>query len=398
MSLVNLWANEKSQLPDKTIQQIIAFAGDGQLRDGSEASKEFREFLDVVSSKFLKKYAEQCLQESFNNSGFALQDIVNQIGIRLGFNVTYGRYRGTSGQIGFDGIWKYPDGKVIIAEVKTTDAYRINLENIILYRDNLVAEKQIPVKGSSILIIVGRSDTGDLEAQIRGSRHSWDIRLISVDALIRLMLLKEEVESPEIIRRIHTILIPREYTKLDEIVEIVFSTAEDIKQENVDYYEPDIQESSKQTTASSKISTTEPYSSFKEIWVERLAKHLNISLIKTSRAQYLSADKNIALVCAVSQTYTNQGFDSYWFAFHPYQKDFLEKAKFGYYALSCGHDGNLLLIPIKVFSSWLDYFNQTTRPDRYYWHVKVFKQNGRWILRPKKGAKDIDLTSYLIPN
>jgi hypothetical protein len=398
MTLVNLWANEKSQLPDKTIQQIMAFAGDGQLRDGSEASKEFREFLDVVSSKFLKKYAEQCLQESFNNSGFALQDIVNQIGIRLGFNVTYGRYRGTSGQIGFDGIWKYPDGKVIISEVKTTDAYRINLENIALYRDNLVAEKQIPIKGSSILIIVGRSDTGDLEAQIRGSRHSWDIRLISVDALIRLMLLKEEVDSPEIIRRIHTILIPREYTKLDEIVEIVFSTAEDIRQENADYYEPDIQESSKQNVTSSRTSSTGPYSSFKEIWVERLAKHLNISLIKTSRAQFLSVDKNIALVCAVSQKYTIQGYDSYWFAFHPYQKEFLEGVQQGYYAISCGPEGNLILIPIRSFSTWLDYLNQTIRPDRYYWHVKVFKQNGRWILRPKKGANDIDLTSYLIPN
>lgn len=28
--------------------------------------------------------------------------------------------------------------------------------------------------GSEALIIVGRSDTGDLEAQVRGSRHAWD--------------------------------------------------------------------------------------------------------------------------------------------------------------------------------------------------------------------------------
>jgi len=35
-----------------------------------------------------------------------------------------------------------------------------------------------------VLIVVGRQDTGELEAQIRGSRHAWDIRLISAEALL----------------------------------------------------------------------------------------------------------------------------------------------------------------------------------------------------------------------
>lgn len=82
-----------------------------------------------------------------------------------------------------------------------------------------------------MLIVVGRQDTGDLEAQIRGSRHAWDIRLISVDGLLRLMTLKEELEDPRTLQKIHNILFPMEFTKLDEIVNLVFSTAEDIKQE-----------------------------------------------------------------------------------------------------------------------------------------------------------------------
>ncbi len=46
---------------------------------------------------------------------------------------------------------------------------------------------------------------------------------ISIDALMSLMRLKENVEDPKTIQRIHDILIPREFTKLDEIIEIVFS-------------------------------------------------------------------------------------------------------------------------------------------------------------------------------
>ena len=58
-----------------------------------------------------------------------------------------------------------------------------------------------------MLLIVGRQDTGDLEAQIRGSRHAWDIRIISVDALLRLMSTKEEVEDPLMMQKIHSILV-----------------------------------------------------------------------------------------------------------------------------------------------------------------------------------------------
>ena len=88
-----------------------------------------------------------------------------------------------------------------------------------------------------MLLVVGRQDTGDLEAQIRGSRHAWDVRIISVDALLRLMSIKEEVEDPQIVQRIHSILIPREFTRLDEIADILFSAAEEIKQETIEVEE-----------------------------------------------------------------------------------------------------------------------------------------------------------------
>jgi hypothetical protein len=91
-------------------------------------------------------------------------------------------------EIGFDGIWQQYDTWNLVVEVKTTDAYRIPLDAIAKYRNRLIESGKIIEAKSSILIIVGRDDTGELEAQIRGSKQAWDIRIISIDSLIRLLI------------------------------------------------------------------------------------------------------------------------------------------------------------------------------------------------------------------
>jgi hypothetical protein len=152
MALKELWTHSPDQLRDKHLHQIIAFAGSGKLRDGSGTSNELREFLANIPSNFLARYADDCLTETFVDSGLALQDVVNQIGRRLGYKVTDGQSRGKTGVIGFDGIWTSNDGHSIVVEVKTTDAYRIDLNRIAEYRRQLAADHKIGVETSSILI------------------------------------------------------------------------------------------------------------------------------------------------------------------------------------------------------------------------------------------------------
>src|SRR5215217_4055040 len=106
MALADLWVTSRGQLEDKHVQQVIAFAGTGRLRDGAVASEEFREFLSCVPSTFLARYANECLGSKFDDGGFALQDVVNEIGGRLGFQVRFGRYRGLAGQFNYDGLWE----------------------------------------------------------------------------------------------------------------------------------------------------------------------------------------------------------------------------------------------------------------------------------------------------
>src|SRR5262249_1997157 len=106
--------------------------------------------------------------------------------------------------------------------------YRISLDTIAAYRRKLLVTNQLTAS-SSILIVVGRQDTGELEAQVRGSRHAWDVRLISADALIRLVLLKEESDSPETGVKIRSLLIPKEYTRLDGMIDVMFTAAKDVE-------------------------------------------------------------------------------------------------------------------------------------------------------------------------
>lgn len=388
MALSDLWLNSKEQLEDKHIQQIIAFAGNGQLRDGNATTIEFRSFLDQIPSEILKRYTDECLKDSFKDSGFVLQDIINQVGKRLGFDVISGRYRGTAGRIGFDGLWKFPDGHSVIVEVKTTDAYRIDLSTVVGYRKALIAKDEVEEDSLSILIVVGRKDTGDLEAQIRGSRYAWDMRLISADALLRLMELKEEVEDPTTVQRIHDILIPREFTKLDEIVDILFSTAEEVKQEEIVNVEEDTDHDRKPKFI--------PVS-FHESCVTKVQSHLKKTLLKRSRAKFTSPDNTTALVCAVSKEHVRSDQKFYWFAFHPHQKEFLDKSEENYIAFGCGSKENVLLIPFSEFTEWLEGLNITEREDKFYWHVHIFQEENEFVLHRKKGFEKISLTKHLLP-
>ncbi|MGH9960492.1 MAG: hypothetical protein ACREBC_25790 [Pyrinomonadaceae bacterium] len=387
MSLSDQWRKHPEQIQEKLLRQIIAFAGDGRLREANQTSKEFRDFLRQVPSTMLARYGEECLAESFPECGFALQDIVNEVGRRLGLVVSNGRYRGTKGEIGNDGLWKLPDGRRIVVEVKTTDAYRINLDRIAAYAKGLSSPSGTNAPYST-LIIVGRSDTGDLEAQIRGSRHAWEVRLISLDSLLRLMRLKEELEDPNTLAKIHEILVPHEFTKLDRIVDLVFTAAEEAKLVDKTEAEPAEEEASKEK----KFTPV----AFNDACADRISKLLGKPLVKQSRAKFSSPDNKVVLVCLVSRQHKEGKPHHYWFAFHPHQRDALSQAEEGFVALGCGSPDTIFLVPFDRFKEWLPGMNITQLEDRMYWHIQVLESDTGFTLVRRKGQSKVDLAKFLL--
>jgi hypothetical protein len=390
MSLVDLYRHQKDEFANKKISQIIGFAGAGELKDSSPASSEFRSYLSIVPSVKIKEYGTECLLEGFKNSGMALQDIVNEMGKRIGFKVTHGRYKGVRSEPGFDGIWEAKNGHKIIIEVKTTDAYRINLDVISKYRKELIKRNETTDELSSILIIVGRQDTGDLEAQVRGSKHAWDVRIMSTDALNKLMDVKEILEDPKTTDKIFDILVPKEYTRIDQIIDLMFSTAEDVSQQEEDLI-PD-SESQEGTPTGKKFTPV----NFTNACIERIESKLKIELVKKSRASFFNEIEKVGVVCSISKLHGRSNKPVYWFAYHPHQKEYLKEYKNAYVAYGCGSEKFLFLIPIKDFEKHLPKFHKTELENRSYWHVQIMKDGNDWVLNTKKEFENISVAKYLV--
>ena len=390
MSLIEIWKENPDQLREKRVEQIIGFAGDGRLRDKGDAPAEFRAFLSRVPVEFLVRYADECLNKGFNDSGLALQDIVNQVAHRLGFSVEPGRYRGSKGENGFDGVWTGPDGHAIVAEVKTTDAYRLTLETVAQYRRDLIQRGDFTEEDSSILIVVGREETGEIEAQIRGSRYAWDVRLISIDALFRLLHIRQEVDEPNTEARIRSLLIPREYTRIDEIIDVVFSATEELLEEEAPSSGEVVGSEEKPRRRHAR-----PVS-FNEACAAQVGKHLSADLARESRITFADEDKGLVVTCAVSKEYEDPKGNGYWFALHPHQIERLKAATRGYAAYGCGSESQIALLPLAFLEPLLDGMNQTKTEKSSYWHIQITRNGKRWLLHRTKEFEWPDITDKMI--
>ena len=119
--------------------------------------------------------------------------------------------------------------------------------------------------------------------------------------------------------------------------------------------------------------------------------------MKQTRSSYLASDSSTALICSVSKEYDQGGHLKYWYAFHPYQKEFLEKTENSYIAFGCGSEDTTVLIPSKEFLPWLEGFNITEKPDRYYWHIHITYRGEKLLLNRKQGADPIEITEHILP-
>jgi hypothetical protein len=350
-ALLTLLKADPAQIESFSIEQVVALCGNGKLTDNSPCSQELREYLQIAKSESLVSYLQSCLLKTFDKGGFVLQDIINEFGRRLDYSVESGLYQGKTNAIGFDGLWADSNGHTIVAEVKTTDAYRINLDTLAEYREELIAAGRIG-KASSCLIIVGRQDTGDLEAQVRGSKHAWTTRIISADALAKLVSLKENAELDSV-SKIHDLLVPFEYTRLDKIIEIAFTVAEDASSAAELEQTPDVDGVHSARTESAQSPETKdarlPYSPTPSDILDRIREQIVTALsakytpfVKKSCALYWTADKSVRAAITISKEYASGNF---WYAYHPEWDNFLSEGSVGLFVLGCVGRNEAFAVP-----------------------------------------------------
>ena len=376
----------------KNVQQIVSFCGNGKLTNGSDCSKEFCEFLEEQNEAKLAEHANYCLENSFEKSGYVLQDVVNEIGRRIGYDVENGLYSGKKGAVGFDGIWKNGNEWTVV-EVKTTDAYRINLDTVMEYARKLEKTIEDEVKLSA-LIVVGRQDTGDLEAQIRGSKHAWSIRLVSADALMKLMFLNSELDDENFGYKANRILRPFEYTRVDDIVDLIFETQKETEKtitgEGEDFdEESDVEKRKFEFTPVANIDEKR-----QEI-ARRFFENLGVEYRKISRTNFVSEDGKIGICCSISKRY-KRDYQPYWYALHLKWIDFMKQHEKGYFILGCMDRNEAFCIPFNVVSENIENLNTTKKDDKQYWHIVLIIDDGKIKWNISKIGKKIDLAAYTL--
>lgn len=391
MSLLELSRTNPNSFENYLAKQIVAFAGDGNLRDGSECSLQLRAYLTTTSSTKLEKYAQECLEQPFPDSGLVLQDVVNELGRRLEFEVEHGRYRGVPNKVGFDGVWRVPGGPTIVVEVKSTDTYNVSLETVAEYRAKLIASGELK-DGASFLFVVGRKDTGALEAQIRGSRYAWDMRVVGVESLLKLVRVKEKSSEDQTIAQIRELLRPFEYTRVDRILDVVFSAATDAVNETEAEGDDDLSEEKDGWQQERTPQTT-----LDDVRLRAVAStntKFGLNLVRKRQALFEDATINARACVTVSKRY-DEKLQPYWYAYHPKWDDFLADTQTGLMIFACVDRDQAFAVPVEEMRRFIPSLNQTIRPDgSNYWHVKLVESGDSLAMLAPKTGKRFELHQF----
>ena len=183
-----------------SLSQVLELVGPLSDSPGEHTARErFRSHLEKYVSDVgqLRDQIDECLRTSGDQYNRALQDLVNHLGRFLGFEVTFGRYRGTQGEVGFDGLWKSPTGFDLVVEVKTTEAYAVKTAALVGYVNDLISDKRIPSWESALgLYVIGRPDPDlrQLQNAIVAEKRTDQLRTISVDSLLSLAEVMSDYE------------------------------------------------------------------------------------------------------------------------------------------------------------------------------------------------------------
>ena len=394
MSLLELWKSDRQQIAGKRLDQLIAFAGEGKLNDDGQTATELRSLLRAVPSEQLEAWKDEALNRRYDDFGFVLQDIMNEVGHRLGFEVRPGRYRGRTGYSEPDGLWRDGD-HLILVEVKASARFQIDIAGLLIDRVRLADFWSPKPTGVSGLLIIADQQTAELEAQVRGSRFAWDVRLLGVDAAFSMLRVRERVDDPAVGRQIKQILVPQEFTRLDAIVELVLATAEEAEEVEPEA-EPEIDGPE---IIKEHVQVRVTPASFHDRVLPRLARHFGDELVKRGRIVWATPDDATLVTCQVSKQHEGRGGDNrYWFAVKRKTALRLAEHPNAYCAFACGSPEQLIVLPYDVLSPLFK--AMPTSADSgggiLHWHVTIRDREGTLDLITNGEADSPDLRQYQI--
>jgi hypothetical protein len=178
-----------------TLDHIADLAGDWT--DDSRASEQFREIIEneQTTTDEIEAFLHEAIDGSEQHHNRALQDLVNNIGRRLGFRVDHGIYQGRSGKIGYDGHWVSDATETethLIVETKKTTAYSIDPGQAGGYITDLAENEDLDREQVYGLYVIGEGNVETVAQTIFGSQYRDRMRVITAHRLLDLLAIQAE--------------------------------------------------------------------------------------------------------------------------------------------------------------------------------------------------------------
>ena len=223
--------------------------------------------------------------------------------------------------------------------------------------------------------------------------------MISADALVKLVKLKESTDEEETVTKIRGLLKPFEYTRLDNIIDVMFTAAKDVEAATEIERGFEINDHVKDSShrgSGQEHTAPEVLNEMRKRIVRAFGKEIGSDLIAKSRAMYHDVDDAIRICCSISKRYPR---GTYWYAYHPHWDRFLADGDRGFFILGCVDRDVAYVLPRAFMQNVLHHLYTTEMKDtaKMYWHVHLEEGPGGEIffLVGKAGQK-VPISTYAI--
>ena len=178
--------------PQTTVSLDWLLGLTGELADESPASIRFRENIESPNIKLgeVETWVTQSLVQPLEPQRLlALQDLANSIGKRLGFGVTYGRYKKVPEDwLQFDGLWRIENDLFATIDVYSVRLEGIDFKALAEASKRLSSSNKLLAKSELLHIFVLCEDySPELEKEIRHSELFGRIRLLPITTLFEIL-------------------------------------------------------------------------------------------------------------------------------------------------------------------------------------------------------------------
>ncbi len=179
-----------------TLDELLGRVGPLDDSQGTDNGRErFRRFLcdSAVDFDLLSAYVRECLDRSDEPHQRALQDLLNHIGVRLGFEVEFGPYGRLPGSLGCQGRWISPAGDQVAVELKRYESYADRRPTLARVVEQLIREGKISgwERALGLYIVTdSRIDPVHLEKSILSEPSAHQLRIIGPESLLALARLR----------------------------------------------------------------------------------------------------------------------------------------------------------------------------------------------------------------